>query len=68
LASTFSVLKTKGVVDDMTGAIPNSNDDQELPGRTLGVLRSWVDPNVTVNVNSREVKFLSPYSIHCQLS
>lgn len=52
----------------MTGAISNSNDDQEIPGRTLGVLRSWVDHNVTVSVNAREVKFLSPYSIHCQLS
>jgi len=52
----------------MTGAISNSNDDQEMPGRTLGVLRPWVDPNVTVSVNSCEVKFLSPYSIHCQLS
>ncbi|KAK7355490.1 hypothetical protein VNO80_14746 [Phaseolus coccineus] len=46
--------RTKGVVDDMTGAISNSNDDLEMPGRTLGVLRPWVDPNVTVNINSRE--------------
>ncbi|XP_027938408.1 polyadenylation and cleavage factor homolog 4-like [Vigna unguiculata] len=45
--------RTKGV-DDMTGAISNSNDDQEMPGRTLGVLRPWVDPNVTVSVNSCE--------------
>ncbi|XP_014513470.1 polyadenylation and cleavage factor homolog 4 isoform X2 [Vigna radiata var. radiata] len=45
--------RTKGV-DDMTGAISNSNDDQEIPGRTLGVLRSWVDHNVTVSVNARE--------------
>ncbi|ESW17243.1 hypothetical protein PHAVU_007G223200 [Phaseolus vulgaris] len=41
--------RTKGVVDDMTGAISNSNNDLEMPGRTLGVLRPWVDPNVTVN-------------------
>ncbi|KAK8468088.1 hypothetical protein PHAVU_007G223200 [Phaseolus vulgaris] len=46
--------RTKGVVDDMTGAISNSNNDLEMPGRTLGVLRPWVDPNVTVNVSSRE--------------
>ncbi|CAJ1968727.1 unnamed protein product, partial [Sphenostylis stenocarpa] len=37
--------RTKGVVDDITGAMSNSNDDQEMPSRTLGVVRPWVDPN-----------------------
>ncbi|TKY53050.1 Polyadenylation and cleavage factor-like 4 [Spatholobus suberectus] len=46
--------RTKGIVDDMTGAISNSNDDLEMPGRTLGVARPWVDPSVTVNIHSRE--------------
>lgn len=64
MESTFSVLKTKGVVDDITGAISNTNDDPEMPGRTLGVGRPWVDPSVTVNIHSREVKFLCPYFVH----
>ncbi|KAG4982261.1 hypothetical protein JHK87_027010 [Glycine soja] len=46
--------RTKGVVDDITGAISNTNDDPEMPGRTLGVGRPWVDPSVTVNIHSRE--------------
>ncbi|KAG2403064.1 Polyadenylation and cleavage factor-like protein [Vigna angularis] len=48
--------RTKGV-DDMTGAISNSNDDQEMPGRTLGVLRSWVDHNVTNDHRARRDAF-----------
>ncbi|KAK7392565.1 hypothetical protein VNO78_21008 [Psophocarpus tetragonolobus] len=45
--------RNKGV-DDITGAISNSNDDPEMPGRNLSVARPWADPSVTVNIHSRE--------------
>ncbi|KAK7267910.1 hypothetical protein RIF29_20591 [Crotalaria pallida] len=37
--------RTKGVVDDMTGAITNSNEDPERADRALGAARPWVDPS-----------------------
>ncbi|XP_057422913.1 uncharacterized protein LOC130716894 isoform X1 [Lotus japonicus] len=40
--------RTKGV-DDMSGAIANSNDDPEMPDRALGVKRPRADPSVSVH-------------------
>lgn len=40
-------MKTKGVVNDVTGAIVNSNED---PERALGSARPWLDPSVPMQV------------------
>ncbi|KAK7378754.1 hypothetical protein VNO80_04201 [Phaseolus coccineus] len=39
---------SKGVVDDMTGALLNSNEDSERPERALGASRPWLDPRINM--------------------
>lgn len=43
-------MKTKGVFNDMTGSISNTNEDSERPDRALGAARPWLDPRVNINV------------------
>ncbi|RDX65013.1 Polyadenylation and cleavage factor-like 4, partial [Mucuna pruriens] len=40
--------RSKGVVNDMTGAILNSNEDSERPDRALGAARPWLDPRINM--------------------
>jgi hypothetical protein len=46
----------KGVFNDMTGVISNSNEDLERPDRALGAARLWLDPRINMHVS--EVIFL----------
>ncbi|XP_068473435.1 polyadenylation and cleavage factor homolog 4-like isoform X2 [Phaseolus vulgaris] len=39
---------SKGVVDDMTGALLNSNEESERPERVLGASRPWLDPRINM--------------------
>ncbi|XP_047158707.1 polyadenylation and cleavage factor homolog 4-like isoform X1 [Vigna umbellata] len=39
---------SKGVVDDMTGALLKSNEDSERPNRALGASRPWLDPRINM--------------------
>ncbi|XP_027924757.1 uncharacterized protein LOC114182162 isoform X1 [Vigna unguiculata] len=39
---------SKGVVDDMTGALLTSNEDSERPNRALGASRPWLDPRINM--------------------
>ncbi|XP_058788117.1 polyadenylation and cleavage factor homolog 4 isoform X1 [Vicia villosa] len=43
--------KTKGVFDDMTGVIPNANEDSERSNRALGVARPWLDSRINMRNN-----------------
>ncbi|TKY62035.1 Polyadenylation and cleavage factor-like 4 [Spatholobus suberectus] len=43
--------RSKGVVNDMTGAILNSNEDLERPDRALGAARPWLDPRLNMHNN-----------------
>ncbi|KAL2345182.1 hypothetical protein Fmac_006467 [Flemingia macrophylla] len=43
--------RSKGGVNDMTGAILNSNEDSERPDRVLGVSRPWLDPRINMQNN-----------------
>ena len=52
--SFFYVMKSKGVVSDMTGAVLNSNEDSERPDRAAA--RPWLDPRINMLVC--EVAFL----------
>ncbi|XP_061340247.1 polyadenylation and cleavage factor homolog 4-like [Gastrolobium bilobum] len=45
--------RTKGVANDMTGAILNSNEDSERPERALSAARPWLDPRVNMQNNQR---------------
>ncbi|KAJ1418867.1 Zinc finger C2H2-type [Sesbania bispinosa] len=45
--------RTKGVVNDATGAILNSNEDSERPDRALGAARPWLDPRISMHNNQR---------------
>ena len=54
--SFFYVMKSKGVVSDMTGAVLNSNEDSERPDRALSAARPWLDPRINMLVC--EVAFL----------
>ncbi|KAK7396640.1 hypothetical protein VNO78_17785 [Psophocarpus tetragonolobus] len=40
--------RSKGVVNDMTGGILNSNEDAERPHRALGSSRPWLDPRINM--------------------
>nr|KYP70924.1 Pre-mRNA cleavage complex 2 protein Pcf11 [Cajanus cajan] len=40
-----------GGVNDMTGAILNSNEDSERPDRALGASRPWLDPRINMQNN-----------------
>jgi len=48
--SFFDIMKSKGVVDDMTGALLNSNEESERPERVLGASRPWLDPRINMLV------------------
>ena len=54
--SFFYVMKSKGVVNDMTEAVLNSNEDLERPDRALSAARPWLDPRINMLVC--EVAFL----------
>ncbi|XP_020211888.1 uncharacterized protein LOC109796603 isoform X2 [Cajanus cajan] len=43
--------RSKGGVNDMTGAILNSNEDSERPDRALGASRPWLDPRINMQNN-----------------
>jgi hypothetical protein len=49
-------MQTKGVFNDMSGVISNSNEDPERPDRALGAARPWLDPRINMHVS--EVIFL----------
>ncbi|RDX64845.1 Polyadenylation and cleavage factor-like 4, partial [Mucuna pruriens] len=40
--------RSKEAVNDMTGAILNSNEDSERPDRALGAARPWLDPRINL--------------------
>ncbi|KHN02255.1 Pre-mRNA cleavage complex 2 protein Pcf11 [Glycine soja] len=40
--------RSKGVVNDMTGAVLNSNEDSERPDRALSAARPWLDPRINM--------------------
>jgi len=52
-------MKSKGVVDDMTGALLTSNEDSERPNRALGASRPWLDPRINMLVCDLAVSFSS---------
>ncbi|KAI4300420.1 hypothetical protein L6164_033803 [Bauhinia variegata] len=41
--------RTKGIANDMMGAIANSTEDAERPNRALGGGRPWADPSVNMH-------------------
>ncbi|KAL2345181.1 hypothetical protein Fmac_006466 [Flemingia macrophylla] len=43
-------IRSKGV-NDMSGAILNSNEDSERPDRALGASRPWLDPRINMQNN-----------------
>ncbi|KAK7337188.1 hypothetical protein VNO77_17750 [Canavalia gladiata] len=43
--------RNKGVVNDMSGAILNSNEELERPDRALGAARPWLDPRINMHNN-----------------
>ncbi|XP_027350034.1 uncharacterized protein LOC113861429 isoform X2 [Abrus precatorius] len=43
--------RSKGVVNDMTGAILNPNEDSERPDRALVAARPWLDPRINMHNN-----------------
>lgn len=43
-------MKSKGIANDMAGAIANSTDSAERSDRTLGAARAWVDSSVNLQV------------------
>ncbi|XP_045795996.1 polyadenylation and cleavage factor homolog 4 isoform X3 [Trifolium pratense] len=45
--------RTKGVFNDMTGVISNSNEEPERPDRALGAARPWLDPRINMHNNQR---------------
>ncbi|CAJ1887574.1 unnamed protein product [Sphenostylis stenocarpa] len=47
LEDEFDAL-VKRVVNDMTGALLNSNEDSERPDRALGASRPWLDPRMNL--------------------
>jgi len=53
-------MKSKGVVDDMTGALLNSNEDSERPpDGALGASRPWLDPRINMLVCESDFSFSS---------
>ncbi|KAK7284914.1 hypothetical protein RJT34_19668 [Clitoria ternatea] len=45
--------RSKGVVNDLTGVILNSNEDSERPDRALGAARPWLDPRINMHNNQQ---------------
>ncbi|KAK2418363.1 polyadenylation and cleavage factor protein [Trifolium repens] len=45
--------RTKGVFNDMSGVISNSNEDPDRPDRALGAARPWLDPRINMQNNQR---------------